>query len=1068
MRRFIVVVIVFAVLLPIVMVVLDGASQRIHADDKVAAKKIAKEKTTFDFSSDIRPILSETCFQCHGPDKESREADLRLDTKAGAFANLDGHKAIVPGHPEKSELYLRLTTQDKDEQMPPADFKKRVTPQQIEKLRLWILSGAKWEEHWAFTPPVKAPLPQVKKTKWVHNPIDNFVLKRLEQEHLSPSKEADKITLLRRLSLDLIGLPPTPKEVERFLKDKKLGAYERQVERLLASPHYGERWGRVWLDAARYADSNGFEKDAQRTVWAYRDWVINSVNNDQPYNQFIIEQIAGDLLPNATQNQRVATGFLRNTMVNEEGGVDPEEFRMLAIIDRMDAVGKSVLGLTVQCAQCHSHKYDPLTQEEYYKMFAYLNDSSEGSIPVYSREEQLQRAGLFAGIKKIEDQLKQQSPHWKTEMKKWEASVKNDQPQWKVLPVKSNTLAQRHYYLKDGSLLAQGYAPSRYDHKYSWTLKAPLKAGSFQVEMLTDDNLPAQGPGRGINGLYALSEFSVEVIEPQNPKSKTKPKKRKLKFIRATSDANGKRTQLPLFYQGKLGNRGFLGPAEYAIDGKNETAWGNVFAGAGRRNRASKIVFQLKNPEEFVKGTKLTIVLTQKHGGWNSNEPVNLNLGRFRLSTTEDSHMIADPLPKKVRKLLSVPYNRRTARDINTIFSYWRTTVPSWKSANARIEKFWKMHPEGTTQLVYAKQSHPRKTYFLKRGDWLKHGDEVQPGVPIFLNPLPSRRSNSTGSRLTFARWLVDRDSPTAARTFVNRTWQALFGTGFCSTSDDLGSQGEPPSHPQLLDWLSVNFMEQDWSRKKLHRLIVTSATYRQSSRVTPSLLKKDPYNRLFARGARFRVDAEIVRDIALASSGLLNNTIGGPSVYPEAPRFLFLPPASYGNKEWTTERGKNRYRRSIYTFQYRSVPYPALQTFDKPNGDISCVRRARSNTPLQALTVLNEPIFMECAEALARKIIRRKLKNDEQKIAYAFKHVLSRPPSKKEAATLLQFLTRQKKRFAKREADPSKILTSVDTNLQLFNITNLPNFKPSPATVASLTLLCRVILNLDETITRE
>ncbi len=909
--------------------------------------------------------------------------------------------------------------------------------------------------HWSFVAPQRPPLPPVKNHGWVRNPIDAFVLARLEREGLRSSPEADKVTLLRRLSLDLIGLPPTPEEIDSFLADARPNSYERQVERLLNSPHYGERWGRHWLDAARYADSDGYEKDKARRVWAYRDWVIGALNRDLPYDRFVLSQLAGDLLPGATQDQRVATGFLRNSMINEEGGIDPEQFRMEAMFDRIDAVGKSILGLTIQCAQCHDHKFDPIKQEEYYRLFAFLNDSHEANVAVYTQRERMQRTELFRRMREVEDDLRLRHPDWAERMAAWEDKVKGDQPQWVVLRpgIDEITLSgERYLPQEDGSILAQGYAPTKHRVKVS-TKTSLKKITAFRLELLNDPNLPLGGPGRSIKGTCALTEFAVEAAPVDAP-----DKKVRVKLVRATADVNMPETPLEAIFDDKSGKRRVIGPVQFAIDGKDETAWG-IDAGSGRRNQPRKAVFNADAPVENPAGTVLTFTLTQNHGGWNSDDNQNHNMGRFRLSVTDAADAVADPLPSRLRTILAVPRDQRTPAQVEELFRYWRTTVADWKKENDRIEELWRQHPEGSTQLVLQKQEQPRETHVLQRGDFLNPGKIVSPGVPGFLPPLPA---DAAPTRLTFARWLVDRKAPTTARAFVNRAWQAYFGTGLVSTSEDLGVQCEPPTHPELLDWLAVEFMEKGWGIKHLHRLIVTSATYRQSSCVTAEMAARDPANRLLARGARFRVEAEIVRDVALSASGLLNAEVGGPSVFPPAPDFLFQPPVSYGPKVWHTDKGAERYRRSLYTFSYRSVPYPALQTFDAPNGDFSCVRRTRSNTPLQALTTLNEPVFLECARALAVKTLREGGPTDAERLTYAVRRSLARPPSEAEMKALMELLDRQTRHFGRDGAKPWELLAADPAKPP-----PLPQ-GTTPARAAAWTVVARVLLNLDETITKE
>ena len=1025
-----------------------------------------------DFTRDIRPILSTACFQCHGPDEENREADLRLDNEKGAFASLDGgHKAFVRGKPESSEALARITTKDTDDLMPPSDSGKEITPEQAELIRRWIKEGAKWGKHWAFEAPKLPKIPVLAAANdkapngpaaRVSNPIDNFVFDRLNHEGLSPSPEADRATQLRRLSLDLIGLPPTDRELDTFLADKNSNAWDNQIDRLLKSQHFGERWGRVWLDAARYADSDGYEKDKPREVWFYRDWVIAAINKDMPYNQFVIEQIAGDLLPNATQDQIVATGFLRNSMLNEEGGIDPEEFRMIAMFDRMDAVGKAVLGFTMQCAQCHTHKYDPLTQEDYYRTFAFLNNSHEAQPIVYTAKQRTQRDELFGSIAKIEDSLRIKHADWKERMAAWEETVKANQPKWEVLKLKnsSGNNGQRYYEQKDGSYLAQGYAATKLSAPFASTTKAH-RIRSFQLEVLNHPNLPGGGPGRGLLGRYSVSEFQVKAESIKDSKMS-----RTVKFSRATADYGNEKTKMKAPYLDKRDGEssGQTGPISFAIDGDNKTGWGTD-GGPGRHNGEHRAVFVTDKDVAFPGGTKLTVTMIQRQGGWNSDDNQTMNLGRFRVSIT-GKEVDADPLPADIRKIIdTVPADKRSPEQTKRVFTYWRTTLPEWKIANAQIEALWKKHPEGTTQFVYQEMDQGRKTRILKRGDFLSPEKEVTSGVPSFLHAMP--KDAGTG-RLAFARWLTDRQSPTTARTVVNRIWQAYFGSGLFETAADLGSTGSSPSHQELLDWLAVELMENNWSLKHIHRLIAQSATYRQSSAASEQLVSRDPNNRLLARGPRFRVDAEIVRDIFLSASGLLNPKVGGPSVYPPAPAFLFERPASYGPKHWGHDTGPEKYRRALYTFRFRSVPYPALQAFDAPSGEFAVVKRVRSNTPLQALTTLNEPLFVEAAQALTRLAITKGGKTDADRLNYMFRRCVSRLPNTEESALLLKLLTTQTARFNKGELDPNKVLTpplgpdgkAPATPAQPKGIT--------PAQLGGWTVVSRVILNMDETITKE
>jgi hypothetical protein len=1004
------------------------------------------------FARDIRPILSNKCFLCHGGDEEGRKGGLRLDTEDGARGEADsGGRAIVPGDLDESELIARITSADPIDRMPPEESGKALTSAEIDLLKKWVAQGGDYAAHWAFVPPEAAEPPAVRDESWVRNEIDRFVLARLEKEGLEPNEEAGRETLIRRLGLDLIGLPPTPEEIDAFVADDRPEAYDELVEKLLASPHHGERWGRLWLDAARYADSDGFEKDKPRQAWAYRDWVIKSLNNDLPYDQFIARQIAGDLMPGATQDDVVATGFLRNSMINEEGGVDPEQFRMEAMFDRMDAVGKAVLGLTIQCAQCHTHKYDPITHEDYYKMFAALNNSDEATVAVYSPAEQLARAALFGRIGEIEDDLRHRHPDWPEKMAAWEEKAGENLPAWEVVrPELDTSGGQKHYLLDDGSILAAGYAPTKHTTEFPGRVAGPRTITAARLELLNDPNLPLGGPGRSVEGLFGLTEFKV-VVEGVG----------EVKIAKATADIDPAEAPLKPYYDDRGDKKRVTGPVAYAIDGKDETAW-TTDIGPGRSNVPRKAVFVFEKPIEIPEaGAVVTFKLAQNHGGWNSDDNQNYNLGRFRFSVTDAPEPVADPLPSRVREILAKPASERSEEQAAEVFSYYRTTVPEWSAENEEIESLWKGHPAGASQLVLAEKETPRASRMLERGDFLKPGKEVYFGVPDAFNPLPAG-CESDPPRLQFAKWLSDEKAPTTARSVVNRVWQAYFGTGLVETSEDLGSQAPAPSHPELLDWLAADFMANGWSLKRLHRQIAGSATYRQSSRATPEKLAIDPANRLLARGARTRVDAEIVRDIALAASGLLDREVGGPSVYPPAPSFLFQPPASYGPKVWDESGGSEKYRRAMYTFRYRSVPYPMLQAFDAPNGDVSCVRRTRSNTPLQALTTLNEPMFLDCARALARLSLVEGGATDRDRLTFAFRRCVGRKPSGAELGVLEGLLSGQAERFESAGADPWALAAEDPKNPPA-----LPD-GVTPGRLAAWTAVARVLLNLDETITKE
>jgi hypothetical protein len=638
-------------------------------------------------------------------------------------------------------------------------------------------------------------------------------------------------------------------------------------------------------------------------------------------------------------------------------------------------------------------------------------------------------------------------------MAQWEDRMRQADVSWQVVKVENaGDNSQRYVYHDDGSQTAWGYAPTKWTSQFRGRTDA-RKITGFRLELLTDPNLPLGGPGRSPTGLMALSEFRVEVADPAKPNAR-----KRVKLVSATADFGNQPRELEKMYDDRSKKKRTTGPVSFAIDNNPLTAWG-IDAGPGRRNVDRKAVFVPDKPLEVPAGALLTFSLVQMHGGWNSDDNQNNNLGRFRFSVTDADRPVVDPLPRRVRALLAIPTDRRTPAQQQAVFSFWRTTVPAWKKDNDRIEALWKQHPAGSSQLTLMARDRQRSTFLLDRGDFLKPTRPVEPGVPAALHAMPAPAGKN---RLALARWLVDRNSPTTARAIVNRVWQAYFGTGLVATSEDLGVQSTAPSHPELLDWLAVEFMESGWSLKQLHRLIVTSATYQQSSRVTAELLRHDPDNRLLARGPRFRVEGEVVRDVALAAAGLLEHRLGGPPAHPPAPAFLFVPPASYGPKVWTEDSGTGRYRRALYTFRFRSVPYPVLTSFDTPNGDASCVRRVRSNTPLQALTTLNETLFLECARGLARRTLAEAGPTDRDRLIHAFRLCTARQPTPRELTVLSAFLNRQTDRFSAAGARPWDLAA---------NDPSRPPRLPegvTPARAAAWTAVARLLLNLDETITKE
>jgi hypothetical protein len=990
---------------------------------------------TIDFVRDVKPILSQNCYDCHGAHKH--ESQLRWDNKQIALQGGEHGPDIIPGKSSESRVIQLVSGQAPDLVMPPKG--DRLTAQQIGILRAWIDQGAAWPEnasvkavdprhHWAFKAPVRPPVPSVKNKKWTRNPIDYFVLARLEAQKLVPSPEADRPTLLRRLSLDLTGLPPTLQEINDFVSDRSSGAYEKQVERLLASPHYGECWARHWLDVARYADSNGYEKDLARSIWPYRDWVIDAYNRNLPFDQFAVDQLAGDLLPNPTLEQKVATGFLRNSMLNEEGGVDPEQFRNEAIIERMDVLGKAFLGLTLNCCQCHNHKYDPISQKEYYQLFAFMNSDDEPELEVPDKPTQAKRAAIEQKIAGLEDQLMAQYNDLPQKMEAWEKDMKAAEGTWKVLDPDTYyaSVGTKFTKLGDNSLLATASSPPV--SGYTVTARTSLKGiTGFRLEALTDANLPSYGPGRAANGNFVLSEFSVEAA-PDVPNAATNP----VPLQNATAD----------FSQPDF-------PVAAAIDGiiTNKTGWA-VEDLPGRRNRSRQAVFETKDAAGFDGGTVLKFMLNQSYGGEHT-------LGRFRISaTTAPRPLRADPLTRHAREMLALARSQRTPAQQRELFGFYRLTDARMADVNKKIDDEQNQWPIAPKTLVLAARDHPRPTRIFIRGDWAKPGALVTPGVPSVLPPLPK---DAPLNRLTLARWMVDKRNPTVARVIVNRIWQEYFGRGLAATVEDFGTQGDAPGNPGLLDWLACEFMDSGWDVKHIQRLIAESAAYRQSSVVTPPMLERDPYNQWLARGPRVRVDAEIIRDIALSAGGLLDSKIGGPPVYPTIPDGVLS--LGYGAPmPWKTMPA-DRYRRAMYTFVKRSVPYPSLQVFDAPTGETPCPRRMPSDTPLQALTTLNDPVFVEAAQAMALRVWQHGGTNDRARLDYAFELCTGRKPQPKEVATLSSLLHDEDDFFENRTTRAVQVASTDPKNpAQDVNLTK----------VAAWTMVTRVLLNLDETITKE
>jgi hypothetical protein len=1004
----------------------------------------ARADETVDFTRDVRPILAQFCFKCHGPDEKARKAKLRLDVRAEAVKAV-----IVPGKPDESELVARVFAEQADERMPPAATKMTLTRQQKETLKRWIAAGAEYRQYWAFVPPRQAPLPAVQRANWPLNPIDRFVLARLESEGLQPSPPADRYTLIRRVSLDLIGLPPTPEEVEAFVLDSRPDAYERLVDRLLASPHYGERWARRWLDLARYADTNGYEKDRPRSMWPYRDWVINALNTDLPFDRFTVEQLAGDHLPNATPEQRIATGFHRNTMLNEEGGIDPLEFRFHAMTDRVAVTGTTWLGLTIGCAQCHTHKFDPISQREYYRLMAFLDNADEPELDLPRPEITARRKELEARIEALTAGLADRFPpevrlraggpwpvlalpvrddrplevrrreHLEKKFDAWATRTAARVGRWRVLrPSEAKANLPHLTILPDDSVLASGDQTK--SDTYELTFRGDFRGvTAVRLEALPDDSLPKHGPGRvyyeGPFGDFHLSEITASADG------------RPAKFAGAThSFANGNFT------------------AAAAIDGNPQTGWG-VGGGQGRRQVA---VFRLAEPLKGARELRVKLLFERYYAA---------GLGRFRIGVTTGAKPgEALDLPAEVEAALRVAPAGWSPEQRQRVLRQFLLTAPELAAARAEIDGLRKQLPAYPTALVLQERppENPRPTFLHHRGEFLQPTERVGPGVPEVLPPLGLTNQGAhaprSPDRLTFARWLVAPENPLTARVTVNRQWAAFFGRGIVRTVEDFGYQGDPPTHPELLDWLAVEFVRRGWSLKQLHRLLVTSATYRQSSRVTPELLAKDPENRLLARGPRVRLEAELIRDATLRAGGVLSEKVGGPSVFPPQPANVTTEGA-YGALNWVPSRGEDRYRRSLYTFSKRTAPFALFAAFDGPSGEACVARRDVTNTPLQALALLNDVAITEAAQALGRELAA-KGGPDEGRVRLAFLRCLARPPAADEAGLLADFVRAQRRHFAEKESDARK----------------LAGDGPGAVTErAAWTALARALFNLDEFVTK-
>ncbi|MCW1922624.1 DUF1553 domain-containing protein [Luteolibacter arcticus] len=1126
------------------------------------------------YGLDIRPILSNACFKCHGPDDEDRKGGpkgsggLRLDTEEGARASLGGRAAVVPGHAKDSELMARIISTDEDEVMPPRKSGSPLTPDEVKLIEAWINSGAKYTKHWSYVPPVAVTPPRTD----LH-PIDAFVRDRLKQEGLQPQPEADRATLARRLSFDLTGLPPSPEVVDAFVKDTAAGAYERLVDQLLASPAYGEHWARQWLDLARYADSAGYADDPARSIWGYRDYVIRSFNENKRFDQFTLEQIAGDLLPEPTEEQRIATAFHRNTMTNSEGGTNDEEFRNAAVVDRVNTTMAVWMGTSMACAQCHTHKYDPITQAEYFRMFAFLNNTADADLrdeaPLLSffpEEQKAKRQTLEASLAEVEARFTKPSPPLQAAADQW-ASRFPPSLEWQTLKPHALTsqsgLAMTQE--KDGIIAVAAGAT-----KDSYVIEVPATGAgtltALRLEALPHETLPNKGPGHAA-GNFVVTGIKAEVKPPRGAKEP------QVRYVRIELPGKDKLLQLAevqvfskgvnVAPQGSATQKSTYADAaaarandgntagEYAkgsvahtaertadpwwevdlksdqpvsrivvwnrseaperlagfrivaLDAQRQPVWeksGNAaaaevpfgldgtreipFAGAaadfvqadfnearviagstiakprgsqagwaigGGQGVAHSLVLATARPVEIPAGSMLRITIEQQSAF------AQHTLGRFRLSMTRSPEAARlTEIPSELAGILALPAAQRDAAQKARVTNYYlRELAPEMAADREALAGFKKqlasLQPSTVPILRELPEGKRRKTHLQIRGNYLNHGDELTEGVPMALFPLPE---GGPRNRLTLARWLVDPANPLTARVIANRFWESLFGLGIVRTSEEFGAQGDAPTHPELLDWLAVDLVRGGWDIKRFIRLIVTSETYRQSSKIASGMAERDPENRLLARGPRVRLTAEMVRDQALATSGLLSPEMYGPSVRPVRPA-LGLSAAFGGGLDWQTSTGGDQHRRALYTEWRRTSPYPSMATFDAPSREICTLRRDRSNTPLQALVLLNDPVYVEAAQALARRLMAT-ASAPEDVIREGFRRVLSRVPSGTELKRLLEL---RQELLADYRKDPKKA-----AEMATVPIGPLPAGADANE-LAAWTAVAGVLLNLDETL---
>ncbi|MCH2181769.1 MAG: DUF1553 domain-containing protein [Mariniblastus sp.] len=1123
-----------------------------------------------DFNRDIRPILSNKCLLCHGPDPDALESGLRLDLRDSAISELDSEMiAVVPGRPDESELITRIQADDEDYRMPPAEHGAPLSAAEIDLLQRWIEQGAKYATHWAYVPPVRPAVPPVGSSDqaWHRNPIDAFTLRRMQDQDLSPAEEADRYALARRVFLDLTGLPPTVEEVDQFVASEDPRAYEKLVDDLLARPAFGEHWARKWLDLARYADSAGYADDPPRTIWAYRDWVIDAYNDNMPFDQFTREQLAGDLLASPTDRQLIATAFHRNTLTNNEGGTQDEEFRNVAVVDRVNTTMAVWMGTTMACAQCHTHKYDPITQQEYFQFFAILNNTEDADrrdesplLQIFSDSQLAQKKELESSIARWEQKMAQSTPELQVAQQQWEQRLATA-PDWQPLAATSivRQSQQPAEVLADGSLLVKSLAKQdEYTIELPVQVDAPdgIRWSGLRLETIPHTSL---GNKSSIAGNFVITGVEAEIV-PLSEQPAT------AQFVRITNHGSQQilslaevqvfagATNIALQGTASQHSTAFGGPPQLAIDGNTDgtfakgsvthtatvdNPWWELDLGQPQQidkvvlwnrleaaQRLSNFTIELLDADRQAVMTRqfdphpdpsLEIatdnrrnlvferaladyhqpnfepadVLAGKTGaedGWAIGgsidkphqlilipaqpvalqEPAKLRvkiqqnsshanhlLGHFRFSTTGAPVAIErSRLPADILKWVDTPADQRTESANEQLARYYREQVaPALKTERDGLaqakQELAAIKPTTSVPILKERAGSQRVTHLQHRGNYLDKGQVVEAGLPAVFEP-PSQEAAL--DRLALANWLTSRANPLAARVLANRYWETLFGQGIVVTSEEFGSQGEMPTHPELLDWLAAELLDSGWDRKQLLKTIVTSATYRQSAVATPESVSRDPGNRWLTRSPRVRLSAEMVRDQALFAGGLLSQKMYGPPVKPPQPSFE-LKAAFGGSTDWQPSQGEDRYRRGIYTTWRRSNPYPSMATFDAPNREVCTVRRNSTNTPLQSLVTLNDPAFVEAAQALARRVLQVE-GDDRVRLSLAFRRCLLRPASDNELQTLLALLDDARADLRQQPKEASELATDP--------LGPLPD-GVDPVEAAAMTVVCNVLLNLDE-----